>query len=245
MTPDVDRRTPPERGSSTAARLRAAGLVAMVLVLAVFVWTIGVPAPAELRATFGFTGPWLPVAAVAVAVLAAILLVPRAVPAILAGLLMPPAVAVLCALVGTVAGATVAFGLGRALGRPYLAGRTARASESGRVARLVARLERWLDGHGLKAVVYARFLPVFPFGLLSYVFGASRVRPGAFIVGTALGIAPSTTAYVLAGAASGEPGSAAFLLPAAATGVTTALGALHAYLARRRALPAPGRERHQ
>ncbi|GAA3390388.1 TVP38/TMEM64 family protein [Cryptosporangium minutisporangium] len=210
-------------------RLRVAALVGVLLVGAVTLWLSGPPEAAELRAAVADTGVWTPVAVVIVAVLAALVLVPRAVPAVLAGLLLPPALGVLCALAGSVAGATLAFSLGRALGRPYLLYREQRAGPAARLARL----QRWLDRHGLAAVIYARLAPVLPFGLLNYAFGATTVRLAVFVAGTTVGIAPSTAAYVYLGAAADDPASVGFLLPLGVVTVGALVASVHARWAHR------------
>ncbi|GAA3389691.1 TVP38/TMEM64 family protein [Cryptosporangium minutisporangium] len=219
--------------SSPLVRALALGLLLVVLVVVLL--TGGVPAPADLRSFVAGAGAWTPIGVGAVAVVTCLLMVPRGVPAVLAGLLLPPGVAVATALCGIALGATVSFSLGRWLGRPYLAGRTARVAPDARLARLQA----WLDRDGTRAVVYARILPVFPFGLLNYLFGATSVRVLPFVLGTAFGVAPSTTAYVLVGASADQPGSPAFLLSVGLVALVGALGLAHAWYTRRRSRAVP------
>ncbi|SHN47873.1 TVP38/TMEM64 family protein [Cryptosporangium aurantiacum] len=214
--------------SSPALRAVALGLLLLVLVAVLL--TSGVPEPSQLRAFVAGAGAWTSIGVGAVAVVTSVLMVPRGVPAVLAGLLLPPVLAVAAALGGIALGATVAFSLGRWLGRPYLAGRTARVAPDARLARLQA----WLDRDGTRAVVYARILPVFPFGLLNYLFGATSVRLLPFVVGTVCGVAPSTTAYVFVGASADHPGSPAFLLSVGLVALVGSLGLAHAWYTRRR-----------
>jgi uncharacterized membrane protein YdjX (TVP38/TMEM64 family) len=65
-----------------------------------------------------------------------------------------------------------------------------------------------------------------PFGLLNYGFGATRVRPGTFLAGTAVGILPSTFLYAVVGAAAADPTSPLFLGAGALTAVLAVLGAV-------------------
>ena len=58
-------------------------------------------------------------------------------------------------------------------------------------------------------MVTVRILPLAPFGMVSYAFGASGVRLRAYLVGTVLGMLPATAVYVNLGAASTRPGSSA------------------------------------
>lgn len=211
-------------------RVRAVTLGVLLLALVGLLLTYGVPEPAQLRSFVAHAGAWTPLAVAAVAVVTSVLMVPRGVPALLAGLLLSPVVAVPAALCGIAVGASVSFLLGRWLGRPYLSGRTAAAGPDARLARLQA----WLDRDGTRAVVYARILPVFPFGLLNYLFGATTVRMLPFVLGTAAAIVPSTTAYVLVGASADKPGSPAFLLSVGAVALVGTLGLAHAWWSRRR-----------
>ncbi|TQS42551.1 TVP38/TMEM64 family protein [Cryptosporangium phraense] len=219
----------------TSPAIRAVTLGVLLLVLVGFLLTYGVPEPSALRSFVADAGPWTPIGVAAVAVVTSVAMAPRGVPALLAGLLLPPVVAVGAALCGIVVGASVAFLLGRWLGRPYLSGRTAAAGPDARLARLQA----WLDRDGTRAVVYARILPVFPFGLLNYLFGATTVRMVPFVFGTAAAIVPSTTAYVLVGASASDPGSPAFFFSVGLVALVGALGLAHAWWARRRARATP------
>ena len=162
----------------------------------------------------------------------AALVFPRAGIAVLAGLLYGPWTATLYALTGTVLGAVVAFGIGRGLGRAQLARITADRLPASRLVRL----DDWSTRRGLVAVVSARLLPVVPFGLFNYGFGATRVRVSTFVVGTAVGILPSTVLYTVVGASATEPGSPTFLISSALTAVVASGGLLLARRSARRML---------
>ncbi len=147
-----------------------------------------------------------PLAVAATVAILSLFLVPRAPLAAIVGLLLGPVVGTLAAMVGLVLGAVAAFGLGRLLGEPVLTRLLRDRPGLGRIARL----QRWVVGHELLAVVYARLLPFVPFALVNYTFGATRVRLGVFAVGTAIGILPSTALYATAGATARELRSATF-----------------------------------
>jgi len=89
------------------------------------------------------------------------------------------------ALAGSVIGAVVSFGLGRALGRD-----TVRRLAGSRLNALSRRLGRG----GLTAVLVFRLLPVAPFTILNLVAGASHLRLRDFVLGTALGMTPGVAA---------------------------------------------------
>jgi uncharacterized membrane protein YdjX (TVP38/TMEM64 family) len=216
-------------------RVRLAVLLALLASAGLAVWTVGVPQPEHVRSLLTVDTLWAPLLPVLAAAVLAMLLFPRAGVAILAGLLFPPALAVGYVLVGTVLGAAIAFGIGRILGRPFLAQLTA-----GRVpeARL-CRLQAWLDRRGTLGVLYTRIIPVLPFGLLNYTFGATRVRLGAFVVGTTLGILPNTILNVFLGASVTDPTSPRFFLAAGGSVLAAAAGTLVMRRTDRRSEPAP------
>ncbi|MCW2609804.1 MAG: hypothetical protein JWM15_1050 [Cryptosporangiaceae bacterium] len=199
-------------------RFRAGLLVVVVVALLVLVAVTGLPSPARARAAVAGR-PVLTVLGIAVL---AVLLFPRAGVAAVAGVVFGPWPATGYVLTGTLLGAAAAFGVGRVLGREYLDRLTVRHGGTGRLARL----DGWLGRRALLAVVTARLLPVVPFGLLNYAFGATRVRPGTFLAGTAVGILPSTFLYAVVGAAASDPTSPLFLGAAALTAVLAVGGAL-------------------
>jgi uncharacterized membrane protein YdjX (TVP38/TMEM64 family) len=146
----------------------------------------------------GAVGPLVAIAGTAVLVLA---LVPRTVVAAAGGLLFGPVAGSAYVLVGACLGALVAFGAGRWLGRDVVVTH-ARA----------ARVDRWITASGTAGVASARLLPVAPFGLVSYVCGASGLSTRAYLVGTLVGMIPGTVVYAGLGASAMAPGRPAFLV---------------------------------
>jgi uncharacterized membrane protein YdjX (TVP38/TMEM64 family) len=191
-------------------RFRAGLLVVVVGVLLALVVRTGLPTPQRAREVAAGS----PVLAVVAIALLAVALFPRAGVAVLAGAVFGPVAATGYVLTGTLVGAAVAFGVGRVLGRDFLDRLTVR--RGGRLARV----DGWLGRRSFVAVVLARVLPVVPFGLLSYGFGATRVPLATFLAGTAVGILPSTFLYAVVGSAASDPTSPLFL---AATGLTAVL----------------------
>jgi len=218
-------------GTLLDPRRRLIALVALLAVAGALVLSLGVPEPGNVRQLLSSEAAWLPLAVVLTAATLAMLLFPRTGIAILAGVLFPPGVALLYALAGTVLGAAAAFGIGRTLGRPYLTQRTAALLPGNRLVRF----QEWLDRRGTLAVLAIRLVPVIPFGLVNYAFGATRVRFRAFVVGTTLGVLPTTILHVLVGANATNPRSPAFLLPACASVLIATTGAVVVRYRRRRA----------
>ncbi|MQA27042.1 MAG: hypothetical protein GEU94_16625, partial [Micromonosporaceae bacterium] len=142
------------------AAARFASLVAVVTLLAVGFGVGGVPesdAIATAVADWGVAAPAAAVAATAVLLLA---LVPRTLLAAAAGLLFGPAAGAAYLIAGATIGAATAFGLGRWLGRDFVAAQA-----------LVRRADRWIARGGVLGVLALRLLPIAPFGLVSYALG--------------------------------------------------------------------------
>lgn len=90
-----------------------------------------------------------------------------------------------CAMGGALIGAAASYGLGHVLGREALE----------RLAGpRVNLLSRRLASRGVLAVIVIRLIPVAPFAVINMVAGASHIRLRDLLLGTAIGMAPSTLA---------------------------------------------------
>lgn len=204
----------------TGPVVRFAGLVALLGSLGAVLAMAGVPAPADIAALLDKGSVPTPVLAVAAFAVLVLGLVPRTLLAAAAGLVFGPWAGTGYIILGATLGALVAFGIGRFLGRDFVA-----------VQSRLARLDGWLANRGVLAVVTVRILPLAPFGMVSYAFGTSGVRLRAYLVGTVLGMLPATAVYVNLGAASTRPGSMGFWIAVSAAvllwvGTTTAVALL-------------------
>ncbi len=99
-----------------------------------------------------------------------------------------PLAAFAYALIGSVAGAALGFGIGQALGR-----QTVRRVAGPRLNELSRRLGE----RGLLAVLAVRVIPVAPFTIVNLVAGASHIKPRDFMLGTLLGMTPGIIAVSL------------------------------------------------
>lgn len=104
--------------------------------------------------------------------------------------------------VASLTGATLAFLLGRTLAREWATRRIAGN------ARFTA-LDRAVEENGFKLVVLLRLSPLFPFVVLNYALGLTRVRLKHYVLGSWLGMMPLTVVYVYAGAAAQNLAAAA------------------------------------
>jgi uncharacterized membrane protein YdjX (TVP38/TMEM64 family) len=202
-------------------------IVLVVFIAAVIVVGLVVPMPSieQVRGaadSAGTTGVLVFVAGYAALTLTPM---PKNVLSVAAGLTWGFAGGSLLVYLGALLGATLAFVVGRYLGRD--------AVERFTGAR-VARVDELLRRHGLATVIGARLIPVLPFTVINYTAGLTAVRRGDYALGTALGIIPGTLAYVAIGAFGFELGWP-FWLAVGGLGGLSVTGLLLANRARRRA----------
>ncbi|WP_416520383.1 TVP38/TMEM64 family protein [Streptomyces achromogenes] len=158
--------------------------------------------------------------------LCTVVFVPRPLLNLAAGAMFGSQVGLATALAGTVLGAGVAFGLGRALGqdalRPLLRGRWLKAAD-GQLSR-----------HGLRSMLALRLFPGVPFWAANYCASVSRMGWLPFLLATALGSIPNTAAYAVAGARASTPTSPAFLIAMGCIAVPALAGTVLAWRKRHR-----------
>jgi uncharacterized membrane protein YdjX (TVP38/TMEM64 family) len=128
--------------------------------------------------------------------LAAIAGIPGSLLTLAAGAIFGLGFGVLYVLVGATLGASAAFLVARYVARAFVE-RRVRAN-----ARFQA-LDDALAHDGRRIVFLLRLSPVFPFSLLNYALGLSRVRFADFVVAS-VGMLPGTVLYVYYGKLAGD-----------------------------------------
>lgn len=141
-------------------------------------------------------GPLGPVAFVAGYALAVVAFVPGSLLTLAAGAVFGVGLGTVCALLGATIGASAAFLISR-----YLA----RAAFRRRVDGLprFSAIDRAISREGGKIVFLLRLSPLFPFTLLNYALGLTRIRFAHFLVAS-LGMLPGTLLYTYSGKAAGD-----------------------------------------
>ena len=138
-------------------------------------------------------GMWGPVVLGLFYVVFSVLLVPGSIPTLAAGFLFGVGIGSLTAIVGSTAGACVAFLVGRTLARRWVARRVAHS-------RRFAALDHAVGEHGFKIVLLTRLSPVSPFVVLNYMFGLTKVSFREYAAGSLIGMIPGTVLFVYFGA---------------------------------------------
>ena len=134
---------------------------------------------------------------VALYVVATVLLLPAVVLTLGAGAVFGLARGAVAVWVGATLGATAAFLIGRYLARGWVERRLARHPGFRAIDDAVA-CEGW------KIVVLTRLSPAFPFVLLNYAFGLTRVPLRSYMAASALGMIPGITMYTYLGSLAGS-----------------------------------------
>ena len=147
-------------------------------------------------------GFWGPLAFVGIFCVAPALLLPGSVLTLAGGALFGPLTGAFLSLTGATIGATVAFLIAR-----YLAANWVEHRVAGRLQEIKAGVER----EGWRFVAFVRLVPIFPFNLLNYAFGLTRIAVQTFTVTSFVTMAPGALAYAYLGyagreALSGGPG---------------------------------------
>lgn len=142
-------------------------------------------------------GPAGPVVVAAAYILACVLFLPGSILTLGAGALFGVVVGTITVSVGSVLGASAAFLVGRTIARDAIARKVEGNAKFGAIDQAVGK-------QGLKIVLLTRLSPIFPFNLLNYAFGLTKVKFGHYVLGSWIGMIPGTIMYVYLGSAAGS-----------------------------------------
>ena len=170
-------------------------ILLLVLAAAVVAAAVLLPVQSLLGAALAWTAEhrqsaWL--AYILLYIVATVCFVPGVPLTLAAGAIFGVAAGTALVSIGSTLGATAAFFVGRTAARDW-------------VGRKIAgwprfrALDRAVESRGFWIVLLTRLSPAFPFFLLNYAFGVTAVRPGAYVLGSWIGMLPATIAYVYAG----------------------------------------------
>ncbi len=141
-------------------------------------------------------GVWGPVAFVAGYALAVVAFVPGSLLTLAAGAIFGVVKGTAFVLIAATLGASAAFLVSRYLARGFVE-RRLEGNER------FAAIDRAIGSEGRKIVFLLRLSPVFPFNLLNYALGLTRVRFADYLVAS-IGMLPGTLLYVYYGKVAGD-----------------------------------------
>jgi uncharacterized membrane protein YdjX (TVP38/TMEM64 family) len=172
---------------------RLAAVVALVLALgAALFFFDGRALLREGLDAIGRLGPWGPVIFVLLYIAATVLFVPGSALTLGAGALFGVGLGSVYVSIASTLGATAAFLVGRYLARDWV-GKKIESHAS------FAAIDRAVAAEGWKIVGLTRLSPAFPFSLLNYAFGLTRVSLRDYVLASWIGMMPGTVMYVYLG----------------------------------------------
>lgn len=142
-------------------------------------------------------GPWGPVVFILLYVLACVFLIPGSLLTLGAGVVFGVARGTVLVSVAATLGATAAFLVGRYLARDWVAAKVEAHPKFKAIDEAVAK-------EGWKIVLLTRLSPAFPFNLLNYGFGLTRVSLRDYFFASWAGMLPGTALFVYAGSLAGD-----------------------------------------
>jgi uncharacterized membrane protein YdjX (TVP38/TMEM64 family) len=137
-------------------------------------------------------GPWAPVLFVGIYVVAAVFMIPGSVLTLGAGAVFGLGQGIIVVSIASTLAATAAFLIGRYLARDAVTRRIEGNEKFAAVDQAVA-------AEGWKIVLLTRLSPVFPYTLLNYVFGLTRIKLGHYVLASWIGMLPATAMFVYLG----------------------------------------------
>jgi len=149
----------------------------------------------SIEAIFTDLGVWAPVVYVVLWLITPVLFIPGAPLTIAGGALFGPVWGTVYTAFGATGGATLAFLTSR-----YLAGDWAEKKAKG----YLGRIKEGVENEGWRFVAFTRLVPLFPFFLLNYALGLTRIRLGAYALTSLVCMVPGTFAFTYLGYAGRE-----------------------------------------
>jgi uncharacterized membrane protein YdjX (TVP38/TMEM64 family) len=177
-------------------RWAIAAILALALAIAVVLWDVR----GLVRAALIFTqslGPWGPILFIVIYALAAVLFVPGSALTLGAGAIFGVVLGSIYVSLASTLGATAAFLMGRYLARDWVAKKT-------ECNPTFAALDSVVAEEGWRIVMLMRLSPAFPFTVLNYAFGLTRVRLRDYVIASWIGMMPGTVMYVYLGSLARE-----------------------------------------
>jgi uncharacterized membrane protein YdjX (TVP38/TMEM64 family) len=137
-------------------------------------------------------GPTGPVVFIALYVVACVLFIPGSALTLGAGAIFGVVRGSILVSVASTLGATAAFLVGRYAARDWVARKIEKNAKFRAIDQAVA-------GEGWKIVGLTRLSPVFPFSLLNYAYGLTKVSLRDYVLASWIGMMPGTVMYVYLG----------------------------------------------
>ena len=140
-------------------------------------------------------GWWAPSLFILVYIIATVLFLPGSFLTLAGGAMFGPFLGTFCNLTGASIGAGISFLISR-----YMASDWVTARSAGTLKKLINGVEK----EGWRFVAFTRLVPLFPFNLLNYALGLTKIRFIEYILATVIFMLPGAIAYTYVGFAGRE-----------------------------------------
>jgi uncharacterized membrane protein YdjX (TVP38/TMEM64 family) len=139
-------------------------------------------------------GFWGPVTVVVIYIVACVIFLPGSILTLGAGFLFGPIQGTITVSIGSTLGACAAFLVGRTIARDWIAQKVSGNAK-------FAAIDEAVGKQGFKMVLLTRLSPIFPFNLLNYAFGVTKVKFRHYLLASWIGMLPGTIMFVYLGSA--------------------------------------------
>lgn len=150
---------------------------------------------AEIKSWFEQLGVFAPILFIAVYAIATVFFLPGSIITLAGGALFGPLWGTVFNLTGATIGATLAFLVAR-----YLASDWVKDKTGGKLKRIIEGVE----AEGWHFVAFTRLVPLFPFNVLNYALGLTRIKLSHYILTSYICMIPGGFAYTYLGYAGRE-----------------------------------------
>ena len=140
-------------------------------------------------------GWWTPFVFILIYIIATVLFLPGSVLTLAGGAMFGPVIGTLCNITGASIGAAISFLISRYLASDWVSKRA-----GGTLKKLITGVEK----EGWRFVAFVRLVPVFPFNLLNYALGLTKIRFIEYFLATFIFMLPGAIAYTYVGFAGRE-----------------------------------------
>jgi uncharacterized membrane protein YdjX (TVP38/TMEM64 family) len=173
------------------------GLLLFSLILAILLFSQGRNWQdiETFKALIKDAGVIAPLLFIALYTLATIAFFPGSVLTLAGGILFGPLLGILYNLCGAILGSFIAFLIAR-----YLAADWVESKARGRLRRV----KQGIENEGWRFVAFVRLVPIFPFNLMNYLLGLTRIPLSHYLITTAIAMLPGAVAYTYLGYAGRE-----------------------------------------
>lgn len=176
--------------------LAASAVLVVAAGAAAVTWALsGDSSPEALQARIAGLGDWAVIGFIVLYALATVAMVPGGFFDLAGGALFGPIAGSLINLAGGTLGAVLAFLIARYVARDWV---------EARAGPRVQGVMRSVDEEGWRFVAFVRLVPIFPYNIVNYLLGLTRIPFHHYLLSTIVFMAPSTVAYTWIGHAGRE-----------------------------------------